>query len=58
MLNRKVVGKIRPNPTIFEIIQINDKVLHDVWEHYKERIYHVINSNLSIEDAQVSLGDD
>ena len=43
------MGK-RPDPTISEILQMNDKVLQDFWEHYKKSISKAVKLKISVED--------
>lgn len=55
MIKSRAMGKgKRPNPTIFEILAMDDKVLHEFWDQYKESISHAIKINKSIEDDHAS----
>ena len=54
MMTIQVIRRLRPNPSLLELYQINNKVLCDFVDNFKESISWGIQNNISLEDDVVS----
>lgn len=46
----KIMRRSRPDPSLLELYQVDDKVIHEFVDSYKEIISQVVKNTISLED--------